>query len=83
MREMPNKRRKRKRPNIKSTRKKKISSGAGVVRHSLAIYSGQIALGFVEQRGDAFAKVANGKKLGTFDSLKLAADAISATAEVA
>ena len=68
----------------KRPRKKKINSAARAERHSLAIYNGQVAVGFVEQRGDAFtAKAANGKKIGTFGSLKLAADAISATAEAA
>jgi hypothetical protein len=81
---LPNKFARRTSRRGKSATKKKINSAARAERHSLAIYNGQIALGFVEQRGDAFtAKTIKGKKIGIFGNLKLAADALSDTAEAA
>ena len=72
---------KRKNRRAKSATNKKINR---VERHSFSVYHGQNALGFVEQRGDAFtAKTIKGKKIGIFGSLKLAADAISDVAEAA
>ena len=80
---LPNKIGKRKRPGAKSSTKNNNRAHAAE-RHSLAVYRGQIALGFVEQRGGTFAaKTFNGKKIGVFDTLKVAADAISATVKAA
>jgi hypothetical protein len=60
------------------------SSARAVERHSLSVYSGTIWLGLIEQVGDQFtAKTIKGKKIGIFGNLKLAAGAISDTAEAA
>jgi hypothetical protein len=84
MRDLPNKQRKRKRPNTKSAPKKKINRAARTERHLFSIYSGQNWLGSVEQRGARFtARAISGKKLGAFDTLTLAADAVGAIAEAA
>jgi hypothetical protein len=81
---LPNKIGKRNRPRAKSSAKNNINRARAAERHSLAVYRGQIALGFVEQRGGTFtAKTFNGKKIGVFDTLKVAADAISATVKAA
>lgn len=48
------------------------------VARELAVYDGQRRVGTIIKRGDRFAaKDINGRRLGTFDSLKAAADAIS------
>jgi hypothetical protein len=74
----------RKSRRARSARKKKINSAARAERQSFTIYSGQNWLGSVEQCGARFtARAISGKKLGAFDTLSLAADAISATAEAA
>jgi len=88
---LPNKKSQRKSRRAKIRQKKQARrgnsrkiSGRAVERHLLAVYSGQNCLGSVEQRGDTFtAKTVNGRKLGSFASLKSAADAVSATAEAA
>jgi hypothetical protein len=81
---------KRKSRREKIRRKRKIrrnssrSSARAVERHSLAVYSGTIWLGSIEQVGDAFtAKTIKGRKIAVFGSLTAAADAISDTAEAA
>jgi hypothetical protein len=78
---------KRKSRREKIRRKRKIrrnsrrSSARAVERHSLAVYSGTIWLGSIEQVCDEFTvKTIKGKKIGIFGNLKLAADAISAKA---
>src|SRR5262249_28200318 len=59
-------------------------SGRAAERHSLSVYAGTTWLGNVEQRGDRFtAKSVGGKKIGCFDNLSAAADAVSAIAEAA
>jgi hypothetical protein len=83
MREWPNNNRKRSRRCAKSSIKKKINH-ARARRHSFSVYSGQDWLGNVEQRGDLFTtKTIPGRKIGSFDSMKAAADAVRATAEAA
>jgi hypothetical protein len=58
--------------------------GRAAERHLLSIYAGTTWLGNVEQRGDRFtAKSVRGKKIGCFDSLTSAADAVSAIGEAA
>jgi hypothetical protein len=75
----------------KNRTKKKIrgrnsrgNSAHALERHLYSVYSGQIWLGNIDQRGNAYtAKTIRGKPIGTFDSLKGAAGAVSDTAEAA
>lgn len=73
------------RPKKKNARENPRRSPArGAERHSLSIYAGTTWLGNVEQRGDQFTATSiRGKKIGRFDSLTAAADAVSAIAEAA
>jgi hypothetical protein len=88
---VPNKIRPRKTERKKNCAEKKIPgrnsprpTARPVERHSLAVYSGTIWLGSIEQVGDEFtAKTIRGKKIAIFGNLKAAADAVSATAEAA
>lgn len=65
-------------------RNSRRSSVRPVERHHLSIYSGTTWLGNVDQRGDAYTgKTVAGRKIGVFGSLKVAADAVSDTAEAA
>jgi hypothetical protein len=88
---LPTKNRKRKSARRKIRSKKKNPRGNSrrvsprpLERHFLAIYAGTTWLGNVEQRGPEFvAKTVRGKKIGCFDSLTAAPDAVSAIAEAA
>ena len=81
---LPNKFARRKSSRGKSATNKKTNRSARAERHSFAIYSGQNWLGSVEQCGARFtARAVSGKKLGAFDTMTLAADAVSVTAEAA
>jgi hypothetical protein len=67
----------------RSKNSKEPESAQQPERHSFALYSGRAALGHIEQTDERFvATVApNGLLLGTFASLKAAADAIAAMHE--
>jgi hypothetical protein len=88
---LPNKNARRKSTREKIRRKKKNprddsrkASARAVERHSLSVYAGTVWLGNVEQVGDTFtARTIKNKKIAVFNSLKAAADAVSATAEAA
>jgi hypothetical protein len=73
-----NKRRAKGSSTARQSTTKKPAKTQAFERHFLTVYDGQEALGSIEQTGDRFkAATVDGRKLGTFCSLKAATDAMS------